>query len=301
MAKVFDMENLISNTISMPKEHIGEMNSYIDSISDIKKIPIDKLDIIKNQPFKKYNDEALIELREDINENGLYSPLVVNKNVDRYTILSGRNRYLACQELGWDSIPCKVLEVNEAKANLILVNANLNQRQELLPSEKALAYRLQRDSIAKIKGISFTKAVEELAEQESVTKRNIYRYIKLSDLSPALLKHVDNGNITLKAGILLVDFSFQECLSSYLDNFNKKINEATAASLLELQQHEEITENVLDSFFNFKPEKERKNIKIDYTRINSVIEDSNSMSDDELEDYIINAIDFYKQNHKDDE
>ena len=107
------------------------------------KIPINDLREIENQPFMPYSDAALKELAEDIKLNGLYSPLIVRKKCDYYEILSGRNRYRACKLNEDSSISCIIKNVDDDTANLILVNANLNQRQELKPSEKALAYDMQ--------------------------------------------------------------------------------------------------------------------------------------------------------------
>lgn len=299
--KEFDFNGILSNNQTQKNDSGNDLVSSIinENLNDntrIINIDINMLDAIENQPFRKYDKSDLEELKSSIEKNGLLSPLVVNKNNDRYTILCGRNRYTACMNLGWTTIPCKVLDVDEIKANLIMVDSNLNQRQQLRPSEKALAYRMQRESIAKMKNVSFSKAVEDLSQYES--SRNIYRYIKLSELSPQLLTFVDSGNITVTAGVLLTDFSFQDILAEYLNNNNKKINDNLAASLVDLQKNKEIDYDTLNSFFNYKPIKERKIIKVDYTRINSIIDDSNKMSDEELEDYIVNAIDYYRQNHE---
>ncbi|QNK41530.1 ParB/RepB/Spo0J family partition protein [Caproicibacter fermentans] len=97
--------------------------------------------VIKDQPFRPYSSERLAELAEDIKANGQISPCTVRKKDEKYIILAGRNRKKACQIAGV-KVSCIVIECDDPTANLILVNSNLNQRQELLPSEKAFAYKL---------------------------------------------------------------------------------------------------------------------------------------------------------------
>lgn len=298
MAKAFKFDQLISST---PQNN--DLNFFSDVAADInsqitKDIDINLIDIIEDQPFRAYGENELNELAQSIKENGLLSPLVVNKNGNRYTVLAGRNRYAACKSINMTKIPCVILNVDQTKADLILVESNLNQRQKLLPSEKAYAYKLRLECICKLQNTSLRGSMEELSQREDVTVRNMYRYIKLANLNPELLTHVDDGKITMTAGVLLTDFNYQDVLAEYLNNNNKKINENLAASLVELQKSKEINYDSLDSFFNYKPVKERKIIKVDYSRINSIIDNSNNMSDEELEDFIVNAIDYYRQNHE---
>lgn len=155
----------------------------------VREVSMAELKEIENQPFNPYSDEALDVLVEDIKENGLLSPLVVAPIDGGYEILAGRNRYRACKELGMEKVPCIIRNnLNQAKRNLILVASNLKQRQQLLPSEKAKAYKMQQDACKEL-NISFKP---ELIESTA----NVYKYLRLNNLTGELLKRLDDNEIT---------------------------------------------------------------------------------------------------------
>lgn len=155
----------------------------------VREVSMAELKEIENQPFNPYSDEALDVLVEDIKENGLLSPLVVAPIDGGYEILAGRNRYRACKELGMEKVPCIIRNnLNQAKRNLILVASNLKQRQQLLPSEKAKAYKMQQDACKEL-NISFKP---ELIESTA----NVYKYLRLNNLTDELLKRLDDNEIT---------------------------------------------------------------------------------------------------------
>jgi ParB family transcriptional regulator, chromosome partitioning protein len=169
------------------------------SSNQIVMIHPDKLIEIENQPFRPYPPEKLAELAADIKENGQISPCTVRKKDGKYFVLSGRNRKRACKMAGV-KVACIVIECDDPTANLILVNSNLNQRQELLPSEKAFAYKLQKESY-KAKGQRKTAAA--VAEQNSENVKMIQRYIKLTKLTRPLLNMVDTGRLPIMVGVQL--------------------------------------------------------------------------------------------------
>lgn len=196
------------------------------------KISINDLREIENQPFMAYSNEALKELADDIKLNGLYSPLIVRKKSDYYEILSGRNRFRACKLNGDTAINCIVKNVDDDTANLILVNANLNQRQELKPSEKALAYDMQFVSMKNL-GIVRGKGTAEvtmLGEIGGDSRGNVYKYLRLAKLIRPLLLKVDDNTLQIAAGVQLsyIDTESQEQLTKYIIQNKCKINEKKA-------------------------------------------------------------------------
>ena len=169
---------------------------------------------IEDQPFRPYISDKLLELAEDIEENGQINPCTIRKKDGKYIILAGRNRKKAC-ELAGVKVACIIIECDDPTANLILVNSNLNQRQELLPSEKAFAYKLQKESY-EAKGQKKTSAA--VAEQNSENVKMIQRYIKLTKLTEDLLDMVDNKRLPIMAGVELAGLnkSDMQLISSYL-------------------------------------------------------------------------------------
>lgn len=176
----------------------------------------DELIEIEDQPFRPYSPEKLEELAEDIKENGQISPCTVRKKDGKYIILAGRNRKKACQIAGV-KVSCIIIECDDPTANLVLVNSNLNQRQELLPSEKAFAYKLQKESY-EAKGQHKTAAA--VAEQNSENVKMIQRYIRLTKLTKELLEMVDEDMlpVTVCVELSYLDRQDMQIIFSYLSD-----------------------------------------------------------------------------------
>jgi ParB family transcriptional regulator, chromosome partitioning protein len=184
---------------------------------------------IEDQPFRPYNPEKLQEMAEDIKENGQFNPCTVRRKDGQYIILAGRNRKRAC-EIASVKVACIIIECDDATANLILVNSNLNQRQELLPSEKAFAYKLQKESY-EAKGLR--KTVAAVAEQNSENVKMIQRYIRLTELHPRLMEMVDSDKLPVMVGVELSYLSQPEMneVFSYLVTHNVAMSIAQAQEI----------------------------------------------------------------------
>ena len=167
------------------------------------------------QPFRMYPKAKLDELAADMAVRGLDNPIIVRHYEGGYQILAGHNRVEAARIIGWVTIPAKVVKVDDDAARLILVNTNLHQRDKILPSERAKAYKLQLDSM-KRQGkrndltcsqfgnrLDGKKSGELLAEQLGESKNQIFRYIRLNELVPELLEMVDNEQLPFTVGVSL--------------------------------------------------------------------------------------------------
>ena len=159
---------------------------------------------MENHPFKVKDDEDMAALVESIRQYGVLNPIIVRKSVNGgYEIVSGHRRYEACKRLNKFDIPVIVRDLNDEEAILTMVDANL-QRERILPSEKAFAYKMKMD-VLRHQGSSCqdgTKRSDEaLAENTEDSARQIQRYIRLTYLIPELLKMVDEGIVSLTAGV----------------------------------------------------------------------------------------------------
>lgn len=170
----------------------------------------------KGQPFRMYSDVQLNELAENIRRHGIITPLRVRPVGRRFQILAGHNRCAAAKLIGLRTVPALVEAADDARAAEILVDSNLQQRQELLPSEKAFAYKLKLDSMKRQAGrpcneyscqigtdFFGARSDEILAQKSSDSARQIQRYIRLTYLIPELLQMVDEGSLKLIAGVEL--------------------------------------------------------------------------------------------------
>ena len=261
---------------------------------------------IEDQPFHPYPPEKLSELAEDIKANGQISPCTVRKKDGKYIILAGRNRKKACELAGF-KVACIVIECDDPTANLILVNSNLNQRQELLPSEKAFAYKLQKESY-EAKGQKKTSAA--VAEQNSENVKMIQRYIKLTNLTKDLLDMVDSGRLPLMVGVEFSNMTGNDMdtISLYLlDHVNLPVSVEQAKAIRRLSP---ITETELQSLFypdefgSPKPDSKKKmdkeKAKVSYVSLK--VEDLKCLSCDfnfdnakksEIKDFIFECLENY--------
>lgn len=226
-------------------------NANITKPDDKKVVMVEPSDLIEieDQPFHPYTTERLTELAEDIKENGQINPCTVRLKDGLKIILAGRNRKKAC-EIAGVKVACLFIECDDATGNLILVNSNLNQRQELLPSEKAFAYKLQKESY-EAKGQR--KSIAAVAEQNSENVKMIQRYIKLTDLNKPLMDMVDDQRIPVTVGVEMSYFKphNMKSVSSYLQNSpEQKVSIQQVQELRGWDSEKDFNDSWLNDFFH---------------------------------------------------
>ena len=187
----------------------------------LKNIELCKLMPFAHHPYKVRDDEEMEALIESIKENGIMTPLLVrfiNDGRGEYEIISGHRRAHAAEKAGLKTVPAFVAEMDRAESIIKMVDSNL-QREYLLPSEKAFAYRLKLEALkqqGKRNGLTSRQVVGKLesADQVSETEsgRQVQRYIRLTYLLPELLSRVDGGKIALTPAVYLSYLSKQEQL-----------------------------------------------------------------------------------------
>ena len=162
-------------------------------------IPLDLLDEIENQPFP-INEEKVEQIADSIETVGVIEPLIVTENLGRYKILSGRHRYRACQKLGKNEIPCYIKNVSEDVARYILIATNTDRNNEYAPTVYAKAYAEQLELIKKL-GKKAT--VSAIAEQNGLSRKQIYRYVRLTYLIEDFQRWVDKDIIRMLSAVEL--------------------------------------------------------------------------------------------------
>ena len=179
----------------------------------VKNIPLDELHPFKNHPFKVQNNEEMERMIESIRKVGTITPALARPLPDGgYELISGHRRLAACQVLGIETMPVIVREMSDDEAVIAMVDANL-QRETILPSEKAFAYKMKLDAI-KHQGVTSRQLGEKLLSITQVSKdsddseRQIQRYIRLTCLIPELLSMVDDKKIAFNPA---VEISYLDC------------------------------------------------------------------------------------------
>ena len=174
----------------------------------ISQLPPDKLTPFKKHPYQVREDAAMDELVESVRTYGILSPLLARPKGEGYELVSGHRRRLAAQKLGLPTVPVLVREMTDDEAVILMVDSNL-QRENLLPSEKAFAYKMKLEAM-KHQGKATSRQVvgklesaDEVGQMNGESGRTIQRYIRLTNLVPPLLQMVDDGRIAFSPAVEL--------------------------------------------------------------------------------------------------
>ena len=184
-----------------------------DNKTTITELPVDLLVPFTEHPFRPYSGEQLWELVRSIEENGVLTPILVRpaKDGQRYEIISGHNRVNAARRAGLNTIPATVRELDDDAATLAMVESNLRQREQLLPSEKAFAYKMKLDAMkhqGRTSGQVDQKSAkkssrDQLAEDTGESSKQIQRFIRLTNLITPLLNMVDEKRMAMGPAVEL--------------------------------------------------------------------------------------------------
>ena len=249
------------------KQRVGE-KIKLTSFNDLMGIPegessieieIKRIVPFQNHPFKVKDDEKMEELIESIRMQGILTPVLVRPDdTDGYEMISGHRRMHAAQRLGLETIPAIVKEMTDDESTIAMVNANI-QREELLPSERAFAYKMKMDALnrqGKRTDLTLGHDVpkwshEQIGNEAGLSGRQIKRYIRLTELIPELLEMVDEKRILLTVG---VDISYispdiQKWLYEYVKE-NGVIKSEQVAKLREHLQHSKINQMEMIQLLN---------------------------------------------------
>lgn len=182
-----------------------------DNKTTITELPVDLLVPFTEHPFRPYSGEQLWELVRSIEENGVLTPILVRpaKDGQRYEIISGHNRVNAARRAGLNTIPATVRELDDDAATLAMVESNLRQREQLLPSEKAFAYKMQMDALkhqGKATSSQFEtklRSDEVIAQSSKESRATVQRFIRLTNLITPLLNMVDEKRMAMGPAVEL--------------------------------------------------------------------------------------------------
>ncbi len=196
-------------------------------ISEVIDIPLVKIDDFKDHPFKILNDENMKGLKESIANYGVINPVIVRrKGSDRYELISGHRRKYACDLLGMKTIKASIRELDDDQATILMVDSN-NQRTEILPSEKAFAYRMKLEALkhqGKKDETDEKRSNERLAGEVGESREQIRRYIRLTYLTKELLGLVDSGELRLRVAVEIsyLEESYQDSVLEFINWYEKK-------------------------------------------------------------------------------
>ena len=272
-------------------------------------LPLNSLEDFPQElhPFHPASEKRIEEIRADIVQNGILAPLLVRDLGDRrYQILAGHTRKKAAELAHYETVPCIIKQADDEEAINIMLSDNLLQREELLPSEKAFAYKMrleamnrqgQRSDLTSSQTGTKLRSDAELAEKVGESRNQIQRYIRLTFLSKELLQKVDEQAIGLQIGATLsyLTAAAQELIFSYyfVDHKNQHIDQALADELrtIDADPAQELTVAVLDRLAVERAERRFKVVKIQMKDIRKYFQPD--VKKEEVAKVIEEALDFY--------
>lgn len=232
-----------------------------DTQERVQSLPLDKLEPFPNHPFKVIDDDKMLETVESIKERGVLVPILVRpKNDGNFEIVSGHRRHHASLLAGKTEIPAIVREMDDDTAILLMVDSNL-QREELLPSEKAFAYKMKLDAMKRQAGrpkenvrqigtnLIGQRSDSIMAQEVNESARTIQRYIRLTNLVPDLLDRVDNKTMAFNAAVEVSYLTEPEqiMLCDAIEREECTPNLSQAKRLKQYSQDGKLDENVMDA------------------------------------------------------
>ena len=275
----------IDNLFGIPnesKQHVTTM------------IPLESLYPYAQHPFRVLDDAKMDELVESIRTNGILEPALVRpRTLGGYEIVSGHRRKRACEKAGLEEIPVIIRELTDDESAILMVDSN-NQREELLYSEKAWAYRIKYEALKHQGKKSGKNTLDEVGEAAGENAKKVQRYIWLSRLSDELLEMVDAKKLGFSQG---VDISFlseeaQQWVEVIIEEQGCNVSTAQSGKLKEYGKSGELTLAMVRLILTEEKPKERK-----FTMKSDKIGEyfSDSYSNGEIENIIISLLDKWKK------
>lgn len=265
----------------------------------VETIPLADLMPFRNHPFKVKEDEEMAQLMRSIADAGVLSPALAKPLPDGgYELISGHRRLAACKALGMDAMPVIIRDLTDEEAVITMVDSNL-QREHILPSEKAFAYKMKYDAL-KLQGTSSqlgTKLrTDELLTQNSSDSRNqIQRYIRLTHLIPDILKLVDEGKIALTPAVELsyLQPSEQEMLFSVMDSDEVTPSLSQARRLRRMSEAQTLTDDAVLQLLSEVKGNQVEYVKVPVDKLRSFFRPDTSVK--QMTETLVKAMDFYNK------
>lgn len=263
----------------------------------VEELPLTELMPFKNHPFKVKNDAEMAELMKSIAEAGVLSPALARpKEGGGYELISGHRRLAACKALGMDTMPVIVRKLTDEEAVITMVDSNL-QREHILPSEKAFAYKMKMEAL-RHQGRTSDQlgpklTVEEIANGDSASQ--VKRYIRLTNLIPEILQMVDDGRIALTPAVELsyLQPSEQEMLFSIMDCDEVTPSLSQAQRLRRMSEEQRFTDSAVMQLMSEVKGNQVEYVKVPVDKLRSYFRPDTSMK--QMTETLVKAMDFYNK------
>ena len=273
----------------------------------VEAIPLADLIPFRNHPFQVKEDEEMAQLMRSIADAGVLSPALARPLPDGgYELISGHRRLAACKALGMDTMPVIVRNLTDEEAVITMVDSNL-QREHILPSEKAFAYKMKMEALSHqgktSRQVGERWSVSQISEAGTDSERQIHRYIRLTHLIPDILKLVDEGKIALTPAVELsyLQPSEQEMLFSVMDSDEVTPSLSQARRLRRMSEAQTLTDDAVLQLLSEVKGNQVEYVKVPVDKLRSFFRPDTSVK--QMTETLVKAMDFYNKHlarqHKD--
>ena len=269
----------------------------------VEEISIDKLIPFKEHPFKVVEDEEMEQLKESIRESGVLVPALVRPIEGGYELISGHRRMDACSLLGMETMPVIVRDLTDEEAVIAMVDSNL-QREHILPSEKAFAYKMKMEALknqGKRTDLTLSQlatkldAAKEIGKQSGESRDQVFRYIRLTNLIPEILEYVDEGRIALTPAVEISYLTEREqyTLFDAMDGDEVTPSLSQAKRLRRLSEDHTLTEcNIFDIMSEIKGN-QKEYVRVPTESIQQYFSRNTTVK--QMEQTLVKAMEYYNR------
>jgi ParB family chromosome partitioning protein len=274
-----------------------KINSFADIVggddSAVTEVPLSDLHTFKDHPFRVLDDEKMEETVESIKERGVLMPGIVRPRIGGgYEIIAGHRRKRACELAGLKTMPVVIRKYTDEEAVVAMVDTNL-QREEILPSEKARAYRMKYDAM-KHQGSGGGNTLDEIGDSAGDSGKTVQRYICLSNLTDTLLGYVDTKKLPIVSGVQLSYLKEKEqvWIEDIISETEIVVSSSQAEKIKGYSQSGKLTKALLKEILTDEKPKPRKFVMKD-DKISKFFSDD--VTDEEIEETIIRLLEEWRK------
>lgn len=274
----------------------------------VEEIAISELRPFKDHPFRVKEDEEMEQLKKSIHESGVLVPALARPTEDGYELISGHRRMAACAALGLETMPVIVRKLTDEEAVIAMVDSNL-QREHLLPSEKAFAYKMKMEAMDRkvgrpkngdqvgpdYKGI---RSAEIIGEQAGDSASQVKRYIRLTNLIPSILKMVDDGRIALTPAVELSYLQRFEQIALYriMDRDDVTPSVYQAKQLRQLSQEEKLNDESVAALISEPKANQKEFVRVPCEQLRRYF--PQNATPKQMQETLLRAMEFYRQHSR---
>lgn len=275
-----------------------------EQLSKIRDIPLELIDDFPDHPFKVRDDEDMMQLVESVKERGVITPATVRQKEDgRYELVSGHRRKRACELAGFETLRSEIVDLNRDEATILMVESNF-QRSEILPSEKAFAYKMRLEAMKRqgertdltLSPVGTKlRTADELAQECGDSRNQIHRYVRLTNLVPELLEFVDEGRIKMRPAVEL-SYLDEDCQRDVVDEID--LNDATPSHdqtirMRKLFNEGNLTTEAIHAVMSEEKPNQKEKIVLKGDRVRQLIPKNIPVS--QTEDFVCKALEHYNK------